>query len=47
MPADAFTQKSAVRTFARQTTLAKMGFMPEPEREKLTRDSEPEEFFAT
>jgi hypothetical protein len=23
------------------------GFMPEPEREKLTRDSEPEDFFAT
>ena len=24
-----------------------MGFMPEPEREKLTRDSEPDEFFST
>ncbi|GAX24296.1 hypothetical protein FisN_4Lh003 [Fistulifera solaris] len=46
-PAMAFTRQSDVRTFARQATLAKMSFLPEPEREKLTRESEPEEFFKT
>lgn len=29
------------------TSTSLYGFMPEPEREKLTRDSEPEDFFAT
>ena len=29
------------------TPTSLFGFMPEPEREKLTRDSEPEDFFAT
>lgn len=46
-PVTAFSRQSAVRAFTRQATLAQMSFLPEPEREKLTRDSEPEEFFAT
>jgi hypothetical protein len=44
---DAFAppQPSMART--RIESSAKFAFLPEPEREKLTRDSEPEDFFAT
>jgi hypothetical protein len=44
----AFVPKAQVSTaFTRATTIVNMGFMPEPERDKLTRDSEPEDFFST
>jgi hypothetical protein len=47
--ATAFVPNAQVSTtaFTRTTTSRNMGFMPEPEREQLTRESEPEEFFAT
>jgi hypothetical protein len=45
---NAFVPKAQVSTaFTRATTVVNMGFMPEPEREKLSRDTEPEDFFAT
>jgi hypothetical protein len=46
---NAFAPQSAVstRAFARPTTRMHMGFMPEKERETLSRESEPEDFFAT
>jgi hypothetical protein len=45
---NAFVPKAQVSTaFTRATTVVNMGFMPEPEREKLSRDTEPEDFFST
>jgi hypothetical protein len=46
---NAFVPQSALstRAFARPTTRMHMGFMPEKERDKISRDSEPEDFFAT
>jgi hypothetical protein len=45
---NAFMPKAQVSTaFKRATAVVNMGFMPEPEREKLSRETEPEEFFST
>jgi hypothetical protein len=42
-----FVAKAAVPTTFGRTRILVNGFLGEPEREKLTRDDEPEDFFST